>query len=76
MSNVYRQEPPTNSDPNLDRATAWKSNGFQIISPGQDGAYGAGGEYTTTNASSLLSGTTRSTERDNITNFHSGRLGN
>lgn len=65
MSDVYRQ---SNGGP------AWQSRGFQIISPGQDGEYGTGGEYQPEKADSLLSGG-RSVEQDNITNFHGNTLG-
>jgi prepilin-type N-terminal cleavage/methylation domain-containing protein len=63
---------------------------FQIISPGIDGLYGVGGAYSTglpsedsTSTSSWKPPVTisnsadtglRNTERDNLTNFHNGRL--
>jgi prepilin-type N-terminal cleavage/methylation domain-containing protein len=78
---------------------AYKSDGFQLISPGFDFEYGKGGTLdnedmngdgilqTTpinedvngngvldTKTSQILSGT-RAFERDNITNFHTGELG-
>jgi prepilin-type N-terminal cleavage/methylation domain-containing protein len=64
----------------------WKPLTFQIISPGQDGAYGPGGVFDTTKADTALiingdidgddtpDGIDRSAERDNITNFHKGQL--
>lgn len=48
-----------------------KPKGFQIISPGSDGAYGTGGLFNPENSSALSRD-----DRDNITNFHAGRLGN
>ncbi|WP_373649194.1 prepilin-type N-terminal cleavage/methylation domain-containing protein [Schlesneria sp. DSM 10557] len=68
------------------KSTAWNATKYQIISPGSDGQYGAGGPYlTSTNSSSDplpgwdLNGQTittaqREAELDNITNFSSGRL--
>ncbi len=65
---------------------AWKNESYQIISPGQDGAYGYGGVFNTKQADTALiingdingdsvpDGIDRSAERDNITNFHSSRL--
>ncbi|WP_165229763.1 type II secretion system protein [Aquisphaera insulae] len=58
---------------------------FQIISSGVDGQYGVGGQYSAESNSQVLpfdatriAGTTdtsvRSLEKDNITNFHNGRL--
>lgn len=73
----------TNGRPN---GTAWKANSYQIISPGIDAEYGVGGEFKA-NASIPLPevdingnnqidpGERRTAEQDNITNFHSGRLG-
>jgi type II secretory pathway pseudopilin PulG len=49
----------------------YKPQGFQIISPGPDGLYGTGGRFNPDDTSSLSR-----EDRDNITNFHSGRLGN
>lgn len=49
----------------------YKPKGFQIISPGSDGLYGTGGLFNPENTSGLLRD-----DRDNITNFHSGRLAN
>jgi hypothetical protein len=59
---------------------------FQIISSGADGLYGVGGRYVTDTADPLVLDTStpspyatndttiRTRERDNITNFHTGRL--
>lgn len=49
----------------------YKSKGFQIISPGADGKYGIGQLFDPERRSSL-----GVDDQDNITNFHSGRLGN
>lgn len=46
-----------------------KSKGFQIISPGADGQYGTGGLFNPDNTAALSAA-----DRDNITNFHQGRL--
>lgn len=75
---------------------AYNNDGFQLISPGPDAAYGSGGALDTedtngngtldagedTNGNGILDAErsrvltgTRESERDNITNFHSGRLG-
>ena len=51
----------------------WNANSYQIISPGFDQLYGLGGEYEQGDSKGLLL-QTRSTERDNITNFSSGTL--
>ncbi|TXT36994.1 MAG: hypothetical protein FD138_805 [Planctomycetota bacterium] len=48
-----------------------KPKGFQIISPGSDGIYGTGGLFNPENTSALSRD-----DRDNITNFHAGRLAN
>ena len=48
-----------------------KPKGIQIISPGADTEYGIGGLFNPAMPSSLSNGY----DRDNITNFHSGRLG-
>ena len=48
-----------------------KPKGIQIISPGADGQYGIGGLFNPAMPSSL----SNDSDRDNITNFHSGRLG-
>ncbi len=59
--------PPTMSAPH-------KKGGLQIISPGADAAYGTGGDFTP-GSTSCFSTPARAFERDNLTNFHSGRLG-
>ncbi len=48
-----------------------KPKGIQIISPGADSQYGIGGLFNPAMPSSL----SNDSDRDNITNFHSGRLG-
>ncbi len=48
----------------------WKAQSFQIISPGFNGLYGAGGIFDPETADATLS----EAERDNITNFHGGTL--
>lgn len=50
--------------------TPYKPRGIQIISPGADGLYGTGGLFNPANTSTLPAD-----DRDNLTNFHSGRLG-
>ena len=60
MTNVYLQ-----SD-----GTPWKQQSFQVISPGGNGQYGAGGPFDPNNNSALDTAT-----HDNLTNFHSARLG-
>jgi general secretion pathway protein G len=58
---------------------------FQVISSGQDGQYGVGGQYDTGNTAESLQvdspslvgttdGSIRTRERDNVTNFHNGKL--
>jgi general secretion pathway protein G len=50
-------------------------NSFQILSPGADNHYGTGGQYTPDASDPLpTNGNDRSTERDNLGNFHNGRL--
>lgn len=49
----------------------YKPKGYQIISPGSDATYGTGGLFNPETTSSLST-----FDRDNITNFHSGRLAN
>ncbi|QDU81810.1 hypothetical protein Pla110_35600 [Polystyrenella longa] len=51
----------------------WKGQTFQLISAGADGIYGQGGVFDSNSAGTALSGA-REGERDNITNFHQGRL--
>ena len=49
----------------------YKPKSFQIISPGPDARYGTGGFFDPNNNANLSAD-----DRDNITNFHPGRLGN
>jgi prepilin-type N-terminal cleavage/methylation domain-containing protein len=57
--------------------TAHKPQTFQIISPGYDGEYGAGGVFNPDLPNSGLTDVSNMPDRaafDNITNFHTGRL--
>jgi prepilin-type N-terminal cleavage/methylation domain-containing protein len=69
LQDVYRTGPNGGASP----SPPWNPNSFQIISPGFDQQYGTGWEYEQGDPKGLLVGT-RSTERDNITNFSSGPL--
>ena len=63
---------------------AWNATKWQIISPGSDGIYGAGGPFNSstdplpawslTSPAITVTGAQREPEFDNITNFSSGRL--
>ena len=53
-----------------DGSTLWKSDTFQLISPGSDGEYGAGGPFSPDEDLD----STRGQEGDNITNFSGGTL--
>ncbi|MEX0717567.1 MAG: prepilin-type N-terminal cleavage/methylation domain-containing protein [Planctomycetaceae bacterium] len=64
MTDIYRQS---------SGGPAWNPKGFQIITPGADGAYGQGGAFTSESADASLTGA-REAERDNITNFSGGKL--
>ena len=71
-------------------ATFLNPQSIQIISPGVDGQYGVGGQYTPDATGEALpldttpspyspyvnttDSTIRSRERDNVTNFHNGKL--
>lgn len=77
--NPYTSGPPVSVPPT--RPPAWiNTNTYQIISPGRDRFYGAGGQYSgSSNADRLPinSGRTadvRRLEADNITNFAANRL--
>jgi prepilin-type N-terminal cleavage/methylation domain-containing protein len=81
---VYRQAANTVGPPVV-LGAPHKANSFQIISPGADGLYGAGGYFTPEMATRLLILETadlngngvlddRRVEWDNITNFHNGVL--
>lgn len=77
----YDVHPSSNGQSSEDLAAAYftvetpykahRPDGYQIISPGFDGLYGAGGSYT--NAAQLEK-TNRTPEFDNITNFSGGLL--
>lgn len=64
LMDFYRQGAPT--------GPYFHANGFQIISPGLDNTYGKGGAFDPEGKKVKLD----EEEADNITNFHSGRLGN
>ena len=82
--------PPTAAASSNFSAVFQKPQSIQIISPGLDGVYGLGGAYSTSSGATsplapyVQSGTyaqtnstdtnVRAFERDNVTNFHSGRL--
>ena len=70
ISNAYYSN--ANFSPTLPPAmnVPHKPRGIQIISPGADGFYGAGGLFNPASTGTLLPN-----DRDNITNFHGGRLG-
>jgi len=67
----------------VNNAAYWNGKSYQIISPGLDGEYGVGGEYSTENglkikadnADTFRSKEKRNAEIDNITNFSSGPFG-
>jgi len=62
LNDVYRQGAGT-------LATPWKNRTYQIISPGYDNIYGDGGQFTVEGTDALAE-----SERDNLTNFHTGSL--
>lgn len=64
LNDVYRSGTGTT-------AVALKPKTFQIISPGVDGLYGAGGYFDSTASNH---GLTNAADGDNITNFHNGLL--
>lgn len=57
-----------------DLAVPYNSNSFQIICAGLDDRFGTGGAYAAENTADLFVGD-REFEKDNITNFHTGLLG-
>jgi hypothetical protein len=61
LQHVYRQR----------RGRPWNGKSFQIISPGPDGRYGRGGVFDPKHTNKL-----HRSDRDNVTNFTSGALGN
>ncbi len=71
FADVYRTG--SNGSTSASPSPPWNPNSYQIISPGGDQLYGLGGEYEQGDSKGLLV-QTRSTERDNITNFSSGPL--
>jgi general secretion pathway protein G len=78
---IYLTDSKTTGNPD---PPAWKPNSFQIISPGPDGFYGKGGPYkpdgTIVLPARVRPGANdvvdagRGPEKDNITNFASGKL--
>ncbi len=54
---------------NANQSQPYKPNSFQIISPGMDNVFGTGGLFDPDNTTGLAQG-----DRDNITNFHPGKL--
>lgn len=64
LNDVYRTGPMASS-------IAQKAKSFQIISPGIDGLYGAGGNF---NATATNHGLSSKADYDNITNFHGSQL--
>jgi general secretion pathway protein G len=75
----------TTSAPGTSAATFLNPQTFQIISSGIDGLYGVGGQYSTDNTAEFLQvdatalvntndTTIRNRERDNVSNFHNGKL--
>jgi type II secretory pathway pseudopilin PulG len=62
LNDIYRQGAGNT-------ATPWKNRTYQIISPGYDTFYGNGGEFTAEGSDALSE-----SERDNLTNFHTGML--
>ncbi len=62
MTDIYRQTAGAAGQP-------WKDKTYQLISPGADGRYGTGGHYNPSGG-----GTIGPDDRDNITNFSSGKL--
>ncbi|MFN0050539.1 MAG: type II secretion system protein [Planctomycetales bacterium] len=73
LQDIYRVNktvvtPPGNNTYSL---TAHRAQSFQIISPGYDGDYGAGGVF---NPDLPSGGLTAKGDYDNLTNFHGSRL--
>ena len=64
LNDIYRTTTAAN-------AVAQKPKSFQIISPGADGFYGAGGYFSATASNH---GLTDRRDYDNVTNFHGGLL--
>jgi general secretion pathway protein G len=70
------------------RRINWQDQSFQIISAGQDGQFGLGGQYAMKDTVTLpfyaaatksitgqtLTSAVRTPEKDNVTNFSPGRL--
>ena len=72
INNAYYSSANFPASPTLPPAmyVPHKPKGIQIISPGADGLYGIGGLFNPANTNTLSI-----PDRDNITNFHGGRLG-
>jgi prepilin-type N-terminal cleavage/methylation domain-containing protein len=79
--NPYTSGPPAGT-PSVASVSYQNNQSFQIISPGLDGIYGVGGWYDPTQGAPLMAeGPSNSSdpalrvpEKDNLTNFHNGRL--
>jgi len=69
INNAYYSSFTPTASPAM--SAAHRPKGIQIISPGADGQYGSGGLFNPATPSSL----SNTYDRDNITNFHPGRLG-
>lgn len=70
INNAYYSTLPLNLMVAPGMSAPHKPMGIQIISPGADSEYGTGGAFNPESTGSLSPA-----DRDNITNFHSGRLG-
>lgn len=80
LNNTLETTEDANSNGVLDTGPAYKPESYQIVSPGFDTDYGAGGTYDPETADTKLGydaePSTRRGDRDNITNFHQGMLAN
>lgn len=78
LNNVLDSGEDANGNMVLDPGLPFKPETYQIVSPGFDGDYGAGGTYDPETASAKLGydaePSSRRGDRDNITNFHQGML--
>ncbi len=80
LNNTLETAEDANSNGVLDTGPAFKPDTYQIVSPGFDTDYGAGGTYDPETADTKLGydadPSSRRGDRDNITNFHQGMLAN
>ncbi|WP_166830572.1 type II secretion system protein [Thalassoroseus pseudoceratinae] len=78
LNNTLDASEDANSNSTLDVGQPFKPDSYQIVSPGFDNEHGTGGTYDPETADAKLgydaNPSTRSAERDNITNFHPGML--